>query len=58
MPHTVKLTSRLPSIDAFGSDAQKEKFLPRLAKGEIVGCFVSPEARNSRQGTRADEARG
>jgi len=26
-------------IHAFGSDAQKEKFLPRLAKGEIVGCF-------------------
>lgn len=29
-------------IDAFGSDAVKEKYLPRLAKGELIGCFVSP----------------
>ena len=27
-------------INAFGSDAQKEKYLPGLAKGELVGCFV------------------
>jgi glutaryl-CoA dehydrogenase len=26
-------------IDEFGSDAQREEFLPRLATGEIVGCF-------------------
>ena len=26
-------------IYSFGSDEQKEKFLPRLAKGELVGCF-------------------
>ncbi|GAA5902106.1 hypothetical protein JCM5296_006605 [Sporobolomyces johnsonii] len=26
-------------INAFGSEALKEKYLPRLAKGEIVGCF-------------------
>jgi glutaryl-CoA dehydrogenase len=26
-------------IDAFGSDAQKEKFLPRMASGELIGCF-------------------
>src|SRR5881409_1225691 len=26
-------------IDAYGSDAQKEKWLPRLATGEKVGCF-------------------
>lgn len=26
-------------IYEFGSDEQKEKYLPRLAKGEIVGCF-------------------
>lgn len=25
--------------DAFGSEEIKEKYLPRLAKGEIVGCF-------------------
>ncbi|POY70286.1 hypothetical protein BMF94_6712 [Rhodotorula taiwanensis] len=26
-------------INAFGSEELKEKYLPRLAKGEIVGCF-------------------
>ncbi|MCA9601924.1 MAG: acyl-CoA dehydrogenase family protein, partial [Myxococcales bacterium] len=26
-------------IWAFGSDAQKEKYLPGMAKGEIIGCF-------------------
>ena len=26
-------------IDAYGSEAQKEKYLPRLASGEWVGCF-------------------
>jgi glutaryl-CoA dehydrogenase len=24
---------------AFGSDAQKEKYLPRMASGELIGCF-------------------
>ncbi|MES1153027.1 MAG: acyl-CoA dehydrogenase [Dongia sp.] len=26
-------------IHAYGSEAQREKYLPRLASGEIVGCF-------------------
>lgn len=26
-------------ISAFGTEEQKEKFLPRLATGELVGCF-------------------
>lgn len=26
-------------INEYGTDAQKEKYLPRLAKGELVGCF-------------------
>jgi glutaryl-CoA dehydrogenase len=26
-------------IYAFGSDAQKEKYLPRMAQGELIGCF-------------------
>ncbi|OCB92270.1 acyl-CoA dehydrogenase domain-containing protein [Sanghuangporus baumii] len=26
-------------IYAFGSDSQREKYLPRLAKGELIGCF-------------------
>jgi len=24
---------------AFGSEAQKEKYLPRMARGELIGCF-------------------
>jgi glutaryl-CoA dehydrogenase len=26
-------------IDAFGSDAQKDRYLPRMARGELIGCF-------------------
>jgi glutaryl-CoA dehydrogenase len=26
-------------IYAFGSEAQKQKYLPRMAKGELIGCF-------------------
>ncbi|KAG8731285.1 hypothetical protein FRC12_019802, partial [Ceratobasidium sp. 428] len=26
-------------INAYGSTEQKEKYLPRLASGELVGCF-------------------
>jgi hypothetical protein len=28
-------------INEFGSEAQKEKYLPGLAMGELVGAFVS-----------------
>jgi glutaryl-CoA dehydrogenase len=31
-------------INAFGSEAQKTRYLPRLARGEIVGCFGLTEA--------------
>ncbi len=33
-------------IDAYGSDAQQKKYLPRLASGEIIGCFglTEPDA--------------
>ncbi|HET7038720.1 MAG TPA: acyl-CoA dehydrogenase [Gemmatimonadales bacterium] len=33
-------------IHAYGSDAQRERYLPRLAKGQIVGCFglTEPDA--------------
>ncbi len=27
------------AISAFGDDAQKERFLPRMARGECIGCF-------------------
>ena len=26
-------------IHAFGSEAQREKYLPRMATGELIGCF-------------------
>ena len=33
-------------IEAYGSDAQREKYLPKLARGEWIGCFglTEPEA--------------
>jgi glutaryl-CoA dehydrogenase len=31
-------------IEAFGSEEQKRKFLPKLASGEMVGCFGLTEA--------------
>ncbi len=31
-------------INEFGSEEQKQKFLPRLATGEIIGCFGLTEA--------------
>jgi len=30
-------------INAFGSEAQKEQYLPRLATGELIGCFCLTE---------------
>merc|ERR1712070_1273741 len=46
-------------IHEFGSEALKEKFLPRLATGEIVGCFglTEPNAGSDPAGmeTRAKE---
>ena len=29
----------MAAINDFGSDEQKELFLPSLAKGEMIGCF-------------------
>jgi glutaryl-CoA dehydrogenase len=33
-------------IHAFGSEAQKERYLPKMARGEIIGCFglTEPDA--------------
>ena len=31
-------------IEAYGSDAQRRKYLPKLATGELVGCFGLTEA--------------
>ena len=49
-------------IHAYGSEAQRKKYLPRLARGEIVGCFGLTEPdHGSDPGsmvTRADKASG
>ncbi len=49
-------------IEEFGSDAQKKKYLSRLATGEIVGCFglTEPDAGSDPGGmtTRATKVKG
>jgi len=42
-------------IHAFGSDAQKEKLLPKMAKGEVIGCFglTEPDHGSNPSGMRA-----
>ncbi len=49
-------------IHAYGTEAQRQKYLPRLAKGEIVGCFglTEPDAGSDPGGmrTRARKADG
>ena len=46
-------------IQAYGSDAQKQKFLPGLASGDLIGCFglTEPEAGSDPAGmtTRAQK---
>ncbi len=43
-------------IHAFGSDAQKERYLPKMAKGEIIGCFglTEPDAGSNPSGMRTN----
>lgn len=36
---SVQSSLSMHAIYAYGSDAQKEKFLPPMAKGEWIGCF-------------------
>jgi glutaryl-CoA dehydrogenase len=36
---SVQSSLAMHAIHAYGSEAQKEKFLPSMAKGEWVGCF-------------------
>ncbi|KAI0688106.1 acyl-CoA dehydrogenase NM domain-like protein [Cytidiella melzeri] len=42
--YSVQSSLVMHPIYAYGSDAQKEKYLPRLAKGELLGCFGLTEA--------------
>jgi len=41
-------------IHAYGDDAQREKYLPRLASGELIGCFglTEPDAGSDPGGMR------
>lgn len=43
-------------IHTFGSDAQKERYLPKMAKGEIIGCFglTEPDAGSNPAGMRTN----
>ncbi len=49
-------------IDAYGSEKQRQKFLPKLATGEWIGCFglTEPDAGSDPGGmkTRAERADG
>ncbi|WFU91591.1 acyl-CoA dehydrogenase (plasmid) [Rhizobium sp. CC1099] len=49
-------------IEAFGSDAQKQKYLPKLATGEWIGCFGLTEPNHGSDpgsmATRAKRADG
>ncbi len=49
-------------ILAYGSEAQREKYLPRLASGELIGCFglTEPDAGSDPAGmrTRAERIDG
>lgn len=36
---SVQSSLSMHAINAYGSDAQKQKFLPKMAKGEWIGCF-------------------
>ncbi|WAC27204.1 acyl-CoA dehydrogenase [Ancylobacter sp. SL191] len=49
-------------INAFGTEAQKKKFLPKLATGEWIGCFglTEPDAGSDPSGmrTRAEKIDG
>ena len=41
-------------IHSYGSDAQKERYLPKMARGEIIGCFglTEPDAGSNPAGMR------
>ena len=41
-------------IEAYGSEAQKKKYLPKLARGEFIGCFglTEPDAGSDPGGMR------
>ena len=44
--YSVQTSLAMNAIYEFGSDMQKDKYLPKMAKGEILGCFglTEPDA--------------
>jgi glutaryl-CoA dehydrogenase len=44
---SVQSSLAMHAIYAYGSDAQREKFLPKMAAGEWVGCFGLTEPNGS-----------
>lgn len=36
---SVQSSLSMHAIDAYGSDEQKQKYLPSMARGELIGCF-------------------
>ncbi|MEM9427553.1 MAG: acyl-CoA dehydrogenase [Pseudomonadota bacterium] len=46
-------------IHAYGSEAQKEKYLPKLASGEFIGCFglTEPDAGSDPAGMKTKAAK-
>ena len=44
-------------INEFGTEAQKQKFLPKLATGEFIGCFGLTEPGSRLRSGRHDDAR-
>jgi glutaryl-CoA dehydrogenase len=41
---SVQSSLAMHAIHAFGSDAQRLQYLPRMARGELIGCFGLTEA--------------
>lgn len=36
---SVQSSLSMHAIDAYGNDEQKQKYLPKMARGELIGCF-------------------
>ena len=43
---SVQSSLAMGAIHDFGSEAQKQKYLPPMAKGNLVGCFGLTERTN------------
>jgi glutaryl-CoA dehydrogenase len=59
---SVQSSLSMHAIYAYGSEAQKQKYLPKMAKGELIGCFGLTEPNHgsdpSDMDTRSTKADG